>query len=266
MLCVGSDSGIAPDTPAAHRTARSKPACRPPANGPIVTDVPDGPDGIPSTAAHTRQSVRETYDEIAVHFAKTRAYPWPETEDFLAEVGPARRGLDVGCGNGRNTELLADAVDHATGVDSSRGLLETAEDRAAERAWTASFCQADAARLPIAADTIDVAIYVATIHHLPDRETRVASLDELARVLAPGGTALVSAWATVHDRFDVDPDADTGFDTTVDWTLPGGETVPRYYHIYAPAEFDADLARSDLAVAETYLSSGNCYARVSPEG
>jgi len=85
---------------------------------------------------------------------------------------------------------------------------------------------------------VDLAVYVATLHHLPTRESRIASLDELARVLSPRAAALVSAWSTEHDRFD----ADEGFDTTVDWTLPGGETVPRFYHVYDPAEFRAQTS------------------------
>ncbi|MFC6726055.1 SAM-dependent methyltransferase, partial [Halobium palmae] len=74
------------------------------------------------------------------------------------------------------------------------------------------------------------------------------------------GRAVVSAWSTEHDRFD----ATEGFDTTVDWTLPGGERVGRFYHIYDPAEFRADLDASALRAVETFVSSGNCYAVVGP--
>ncbi len=203
-----------------------------------------------------RRNVRATYDEIADHFADTRAYPWPEVESFL-DGRSGRRALDVGCGNGRHAELLAARTDHVLGVDISRRLLETAD----ERLDSAPLLQADAASLPLADGTADLAVYVAAVHHLPDRETRVTSLAELARVLADGGTALVSAWSTTHDRFDA-PEAGEGFDTTVDWTLPGGRTVPRFYHIYAPAEFERDLRAGGLAVESSFVSSGNCYARV----
>jgi tRNA (uracil-5-)-methyltransferase TRM9 len=203
-----------------------------------------------------RRDVRATYDEIADHFADTRAYPWPEVESFL-DGRSGRRALDVGCGNGRHAELLAARTDHVLGVDISRRLLETAD----ERLDSAPLLQADAASLPLADGTADLAVYVAAVHHLPDRETRVTSLAELARVLADGGTALVSAWSTTHDRFDA-PEAGEGFDTTVDWTLPGGRTVPRFYHIYAPAEFERDLRAGGLAVESSFVSSGNCYARV----
>jgi len=204
--------------------------------------------------------VRATYDHIAEHFAKTREYPWPEVESFLDSnvEGTVAAALDLGCGNGRHAELLAALADRAVGVDVSRELLGTARDRGRDRGFEVDLLQADAASLPLVTGAFDVAVYVATLHHLRPRERRVASLDELARVLAPTGRALVSAWSTAHDRFD----AEEGFDTSVDWTLPGGETVPRYYHIYDPAEFRADLDASDLEPLDVFVSSGNCYAVV----
>ncbi|WP_058367485.1 class I SAM-dependent methyltransferase [Haloparvum sedimenti] len=213
--------------------------------------------------------VQATYDRIAAHFAKTREYAWPEVESFL-DGRRADRALDVGCGNGRHTELLAARADTAVGVDVSRELLREAVARATERGFDAAFVHGDAAALPFADRSFGVATYVATLHHLPSREARVRSLDEIARVLAPGGAALVSAWSTAHDRFaeaaPAGADAEAGFDTTVDWTLPGGETVPRFYHIYAPAEFEADVAASALELRSLELSSGNCYAVVTPAG
>jgi len=216
--------------------------------------------------------VHHTYDRIADHFAETREYPWPEVEEFL-DGRRAAVAVDVGCGNGRHTELLAERADRAVGVDASRGLLATAGERAAERGFDADLVAGDAERLPLASGVAALAVYVATLHHFSTREARVASLDELARVLEPGGAALVSAWSTEHDRFagETPPDsegraadgretASGGFDTTVDWTLPGGETVPRFYHVYDPAEFRADLGDSALAVDDAFVSSGNCYA------
>jgi ubiquinone/menaquinone biosynthesis C-methylase UbiE len=206
--------------------------------------------------------VRETYDRIAEHFASTREYPWPEVEDFLDDAGggDVSRALDLGCGNGRHAELMTEYATEVVGVDASRELLRTARTRSRERGFDVDLLQGDAAELPLADDVFDLAAYVATLHHLRPRARRVESLDELARVLAPGGRALVSAWSVEHDRFD----AVEGFDTTVDWTLPGGETVPRFYHIYAPDEFRADLDASALVTVETRLSSGNCYAVVAP--
>jgi len=211
----------------------------------------------------SRAGVRRTYERIGAHFSKTREYAWPEVESFVADAPPGGTALDVGCGNGRHAALLADVADQVVGLDASRALLDAAGERVGDRA---SLLLGDAARLPLTDRSVDLAVYVATLHHLPSAADRHASLDELARVLAPDGCALVSVWSTAHDCFDAPEDAETGFDTTVDWTLPGGETVPRFYHIYAPAEFRRELDESGLATESVEISSGNCYAVVRSEG
>jgi len=208
----------------------------------------------------SRADVRDTYDRIGAHFSKTRNTAWPEVESFIEAAGAADLAVDVGCGNGRHVETLQRRATRVLGVDVSRSLL----DAAIERVPDVVFLLGDASRLPIASGRVDLAVYIATLHHLPTREARIASLDELARVLDPGGTALVSAWSVTHDTFDVSDDAETGFDTTVEWTLPGGETVPRFYHVYAPAEFQADVEASALSLDAFEVSSGNCYGTVSP--
>lgn len=222
----------------------------------------------PPDTGQPPDEMRAVYDEIASHFSETRAYPWPEVEGFLADcstgVTDSNRSLavDIGCGNGRHTELLADVADRVVGLDISRGLLEESSEKMSENDWEGALVQGDAAVLPVETGIVDTAVYVATLHHLPDRETRVESLRELSRVLAPEGRALVSAWSTAHDRFDAEHDDERGFATTIDWTLPGGETVPRFYYIYAPAEFERDIQASGLDIEAWYVSSGNCYADV----
>ncbi|MBX0293934.1 class I SAM-dependent methyltransferase [Haloarcula nitratireducens] len=211
----------------------------------------------------SRAGVRRTYERIGDHFSKTREYAWPEVESFVADAPSAETALDLGCGNGRHAELLAGVADRVIALDASRALLSEARARVGPRV---SLVQGDATTLPLRDGTVDLAVYVATLHHLPTAADRRASLDELARVLAPDGRALVSAWSTAHDRFDASADAEEGFDTTVDWTLPGGETVPRFYHIYAPAEFERAVEASGLELHSLELSSGNCYAVVGPEG
>ena len=226
-----------------------------------MSEEPSSPPA--NTPDRAAGSVQAVYDRIADHFASTRAYAWPEVESFVTTIADNEglgRALDLGCGNGRHTELLAEHGADAIGVDVSRGLLSTAATRQRDHGFAAGLVQGDAATLPFADATFDQIVYVATLHHLRPEATRRQSLAELGRLLRPGGLALVSAWSTAHDRFD----AERSFDTTVEWTLPGGETVDRYYHIYDPEAFRAALNASDtiepLVVA---VSSGNCYAIVT---
>jgi tRNA (uracil-5-)-methyltransferase TRM9 len=206
----------------------------------------------------SRREVRETYDRIADHFAKTRAYAWPDVEEFIEESASCSVALDLGCGNGRHAELLTKRAEIVVCADLSRSILETARDRIGSDDHATDMVQSDAATLPFHSASIDLAVYIATLHHLPSRALRVRSLDELAWILAPTGRALVSVWSTEHSSFD----ATNGFDTTVDWTLPDGEIVERFYHIYDPAEFDRDVRDSALSVQDVFVSEGNCYAVV----
>jgi len=223
-------------------------------------DEPVGDEeSVDQPAAEDLQAV---YDRIATHFSQTREYSWPEVEEFVdSEVdrcGSLGRALDLGCGNGRHAETLANAGGDVVGLDVSRGLLAEARERAAEGGFGVGLVHGDASRPPFVDDRFSQIVYVATLHHLRTREARQQSLSEVGRVLAPGGRALVSAWSTAHDRFD----ATEGFDTTVDWTLPGGKQVGRYYHIYDPKEFQADLEAASVEIVDVRVSSGNCYAVV----
>ena len=199
----------------------------------------------------------DTYDRIAESFAATRDHPWPAVERFVAGRPPGVLGVDVGCGNARHATLLADRATRVVGVDASPGMLATARDRVVGA--DIELVLGAAASLPIRSNAADIALSVAVVHHLGPRTRRRAALDELARVLDPDGAGLVSVWSVSHDRFD----ATTAIDTTVDWTLPGGEVVPRYYHIYDGTEFRADLAASGLRVEETFEEAGNWYAVVA---
>lgn len=202
----------------------------------------------------SRSDVRRTYDRIGEHFAATRASPWPEVQTFCNDHDGST-GIDIGCGNGRHATLLGETVETVYAIDTSRTMLETIE----QPSGCIHRIQGDASSLPIESGVIDIGVYVATLHHLPTHVLRVSSLTELSRVLQPGAPALVSAWATTHDRFE---SKTTGFDTTVEWTLPDGTTVDRYYHIVDPEEFADLIDQSPLRVETVWTGSGNCYAIV----
>lgn len=209
------------------------------------------------TDSNRDAEVRRTYDRIGSHFAKTRPSPWEEVDRFLSgRTGDI--GLDIGVGNGRHAERLAAHVRAVIGVDVSVSLLDAARARAAEKGFDLQLCLANAAALPIGDQTVDLAVYIATLHHLAPRDRRIESLNELARVLGTDGQALVSVWSVSHEQFD----RERGFDTGVDWTLPDGTVVERYYHIYDRNEFRADLDRSRLRSIESFESRGNCFAIV----
>lgn len=208
----------------------------------------------------TRNHVVQTYERIASHFAATRSHPWPEVNEFLDSRPVLNRGLDIGCGNGRHLPPLSEVTTETIGLDLSRSLLEIAIERYAN-ARTEVIC-GEAAHLPLQSETIDTCLYIATLHHLPQQSLRVRSLNEIDRVLTKRGAALISVWSITHDKFDeIDPG-----DHIIPWTLPSGETVDRYYHLYDEGTFEEEFEQSDLPVKETFESNGNWFAIAGADG
>ena len=107
---------------------------------------------------------------------------------FAARCVAGKRVLDVACGEGYGTALLARAASEVTGVDLSAAAIEHAKAVYAGSP-NARFVCAPCTRLPLADASVDVAVSFETIEHIAEQ---APFLDELARVLAPDGVAILS--------------------------------------------------------------------------
>ncbi len=85
------------------------------------------------------------------------------------------------------------------------------------------------------------------------------AVQEIARILRPGGRALVTAWAAEQPRFE--RALGSNGDTWVPWRA-GGKEVLRFYHLFADNELPELVLRSGLRV-ERYFRSGENYAVVA---
>jgi SAM-dependent methyltransferase len=108
-----------------------------------------------------------------------------------AAIGAGERVLDLGCGTGNAALLAAEHTADVVGVDPAERLLEVARKRAAELGSGASFRAGSAAAIPCAQASADVLLSVFAVIFAPDPSAAAA---EMARVLAPGGRVLLSAW------------------------------------------------------------------------
>jgi SAM-dependent methyltransferase len=100
--------------------------------------------------------------------------------------------LDVGCGVGRLSRALATRFAHVEGVDISPPMVEEARCFAPPVPANVRFqvCVGDGS-LPLPDASIDFAFSFLVFQHLPTAALVQANVDELARVLVPGGVARI---------------------------------------------------------------------------
>ena len=134
--------------------------------------------------------VARAYDR-GVQAAFRDIFP-PLVEDLLDELRGIRRGLDVGCGPGQFTILVAEALPDTEvwGIDLAPTMIELARRHASQSsaARRLHFEVADAGKLPFPDCHFDTVLSSGSIKHWPDP---AAGLREIHRVLAPGGRAFI---------------------------------------------------------------------------
>lgn len=124
-----------------------------------------------------------------------------------AEVRPAQRVLEIGCGPGDLLMALGRRVPGAelTGIDPDLPALRRARRKASRRNIQVRFERAYADELPYPDDSFDRVLSSYMLHHL-DAEQQVAAMREVARVLRPGGAA-PGRRRPAHRGADTDGDA-----------------------------------------------------------
>jgi SAM-dependent methyltransferase len=121
--------------------------------------------------------------------------------DWLAPP-PGLAWIDVGCGGGAFTALLAERCRPAAllGIDPSAAQLAFAHSRPELR--SARFEQADALTLPAEDAGFDAAVMALVLFFVPDPARGIA---ELRRVLRPGGLACAYLWDILEGGFPYEP-------------------------------------------------------------
>lgn len=107
---------------------------------------------------------------------------------FVAPLVAGRDVLDVACGEGYGSALMARSAAYVTGADISPTAIEHARAQYAGHA-NLEFREADCAALPFADASFDVVVSFETLEHI---EAQEAFLDEIRRVLRPGGVVAIS--------------------------------------------------------------------------
>ena len=141
----------------------------------------------PCGAKFTRSAIgsREFFAEVEQHRYATE-WHIPTVVGF--ERFRDRDVLEVGCGLGTDAVNFARHGARYTGVDLTEASIELVRGRFGLEGLTAELRTADAENLPFANECFDLVYSHGVLHHTPDTQR---AINEVHRVLKPGGTAMV---------------------------------------------------------------------------
>jgi len=108
---------------------------------------------------------------------------------FAAALVSGRRVLDIACGAGYGSAMLAETAAQVTGMDISEEAV--AHCRETYAASNLSFAPGDIRKIPMPDKSVDVIVSFETMEHV-SAEAQADFVREAARVLAPGGLMIVS--------------------------------------------------------------------------
>ncbi|MBW4507588.1 MAG: class I SAM-dependent methyltransferase [Scytonematopsis contorta HA4267-MV1] len=131
--------------------------------------------------------IRNDFDKIALHDQEG----WDHNNHyhrFLLKQLPIRckTVLDIGCGTGEFSRLLAKRADQVIAMDLSSKMIEVAKQRSKQYV-NIDFQVGDVLQLQLPVEQFDAIVSIATLHHLPVEEL----LPNLKSALKPGGRLVI---------------------------------------------------------------------------
>lgn len=197
-------------------------------------------------------SIEESYDLISEYFSVTRIFTWKWTDEFINTLENFSIILDIGSGNGRNTNYKNHII---FGLDISFLQLKK---KSLENSF---FVHANMINIPYKSNIFDTIICIASFHHLKSIEERHLCLKEIRRVLKKNGKILLSIWS-INQPKKTKRNFNNYGDTIVNWNTNkknqnGNQIIiPRYYYIFEINEIKK-LLQNYFTIAKYYWDCGN---------
>lgn len=131
-------------------------------------------------SSEDRQAIFDSYFHI---------FPWDR-------LPPGSVGIDVGCGSGRWSTMVAPRVGYLHLLDASPDALQVARQNLADRDNVA-FHHASVGEIPLPAASLDFAFSLGVLHHVPDTEGAIRAVVDKIK---PGAPFLIYLYYALDNR------------------------------------------------------------------
>jgi len=191
-------------------------------------------------------TIKETFNQIAPGWYNFRHWSIFRKElETLAQRWRQGKLLNIGCAHGPDFLPFKQGFE-LYGVDISTEMLKFARKYSLKFNFPVKLTSADAYSLPYPDGTFDWAISIATYHHIKDEEARLKSLQELKRVLKPGGEAFITVWNRWQPRFWFHRR-----ETAIPWQTKG-KILYRYYYLFSYPELEKLVKKAGLELLKSF--------------
>ncbi len=197
--------------------------------------------------------MRDIFDQIAPAWYNFRHWSIFRSElETLAGRWQKGSLLNIGCAHGPDFLPFRQNFD-LYGVDFSAQMLGFARKYSQKFNFVVNLLLADVCYLPFSDEVFDWAISVATYHHIRDRGGRLLALNELRRVLKPGGEAFITVWNRWQPRFWF-----SGKEVAIPWRTKD-KTLYRYYYLFSYLELEKLVKQAGFQVLKSFPESSHPY-------
>jgi len=219
------------------------------------------------TITQLLRKVEKDYNIISKDFSKTRQAPWPEFNRFKPYLKPNINILDLGCGNGRLLTFLEPYIKKLKlkylGIDLSNELIKEAKKQFPNQ----YFIQGSQLEIPQEKNSTDQIWSIAAFHHIPSKQLRLKSLQEMHRVLKPKGLLIITNWNLFQAKYKKHlykaiwrSIKTLGNYEPTDLLIPWAKTgINRYYHAFTKRELKKLFKKAGFEIIEEFHTHNLCY-------
>jgi len=221
-------------------------------------------------AKYLLEKTRKDYDLLAEDFSRTRQFTW-DIEILSQYISNGDIVLDLGCGNGRSLEILKEKKIDYFGLDVSKKLIEIAKKKYPQNRFEVG----DILKLPYPDNFFDKVLAIRILHHIPSKEFQLQALQEIKRILKPGGLLILTVWNAWGSKYKINllrmmkyailriigrSKLDFG-DALIPWWRVS-EKIERYFHFFTKNELKKLVKETGFRVEKIWSSKFNGHSDI----
>ncbi|MBD3279345.1 MAG: methyltransferase domain-containing protein [Candidatus Pacebacteria bacterium] len=236
-----------------------------------------------NTIKQLNQLNQQFYQTIAPDFSDSRQYFWAGWQQLGQELplknwaNKTIRVLDLGCGNGRFAEFLAQTYPQLkfeySGIDNNDFLLNQAQKKLHQLKKPHQLLKLDLVESLInnklnsqlKSTKFELIVAFGLFHHLPSFTLRKKLIKVMAKLLSAKGLTVFTAWQFLNEprfkhklvkptKLGLDPEQFEPNDFILDWQR--GKTAYRYCHYLDQQEINQLVTTSGLKLIRQFQADG----------